>query len=279
LATTRGNYTPSNILLIGTDAGKIYRLTDPANIDPSTAPVDISPTGMTAGSLVKDISVNPRNHDTVLAVVSNYNVSSIFWTGNATAASPTWQVIEGNLSLPSVRSCEIVAKTTGVEYYVGTTVGLFSSTTISGAATVWTRETGGPGGMMSTNIINSLAYRWKDNTLLVGTHSNGMFVANIGNAINLPTGINTPIRNDKSFIVNAYPTITNGIINYQAGNMLNIKSIQVQIVNLAGQVLYNQKAPYGSGNINTANLPRGLYILTITSSDRKYQFIRKFNKG
>ena len=56
-------------------------------------------------------------------------------------------------------------------------------------------------------------------------------------------------------------------------------AIQVQIVNLAGQVLYNQKAAYGSGNINTANLPRGLYILTITSSDRKYKFIRKFNKG
>ncbi|WP_410960833.1 hypothetical protein, partial [Salmonella sp. SAL4360] len=75
--------------------------------------------------------------------------------------------------------------------------------------------------MMNTNIINSLAYRWKDNALLVGTHSNGMFVANIGNAINLPTGINDPIRNDKNFIVKAFPTITNGILNYQAGNMLN----------------------------------------------------------
>ena len=279
MATTRGPYSPGSMLLIGTSEGKIYRLTDPANTSPSTAPVDITPSGMSAGYLVKDISINPRNQDTVMAVVSNYNVSSIFWTGNATAANPTWQVIEGNLSLPSVRACEIVAKNTGVEYYAGTSVGLFSTAAISGASTVWTRETGGPGGMMNTNIINSLAYRWKDNTLLVGTHSNGMFVANIGGAINLPTGINDPIRNDRNFIIKAFPTITNGIINYQAGNLLNIKSIQVQVINLAGQVLYNQKAAYGSGNINISTFPRGMYILTITSNDRKYQFIRKFNKG
>jgi Secretion system C-terminal sorting domain len=61
--------------------------------------------------------------------------------------------------------------------------------------------------------------------------------------------------------------------------MLTIKSIQVQVVNLAGQILYNQKSPYGSGTIDISKLPRGMYILTITSNDRKYQFIRKFTKG
>ncbi len=278
LATTRSTYTPNSILLIGTDAGKIYRLTDPANAGPAATVTDITPAGMSANSLVKDISINPRNQDTVIAVVSNYNVSSIFWTGNATAASPTWQVIEGNLSLPSVRACEVVAKSTGIEYYAGTSVGLFSATTISGASTIWTRETGGPGGMMNTNIINSLSYRWSDNYLLVGTHGNGMFVANIGNAFNVPTGVNDPIRDDKNFIVRAFPTITNGVLNYQAGNLLTIKSIQVQVVNLSGQILYNQSAAYGSGNLNLSSLPRGMYILTITSNDRKYQFTRKFNK-
>jgi len=278
MATTRGPYNPSHLLFIGTTNGKVYRLPDPANTASTTPVVDITPLGMSSGSVVKDISVNPRNHDTVLAVVSNYGVNSIFWTGNATAAIPDWQVIEGNVSLPSVRACEIVVKTTGVEYYVGTSVGLFSTTTISGNSTSWARETGGPGGMMNTNIINSLAYRWVDNRLLVGTHGNGMFVANIGSAINLPTGINDPIRDNKNFIVKAFPTITNGVINYQAGNLLTVKSIQVQVVNLAGQLLYNKTAAYGSGNINISTLPRGMYILTITSNDRKYQFIRKFNK-
>jgi hypothetical protein len=206
-------------------------------------------------------------------------VNSVFWTGNASAVSPTWTVIEGNLTLPSFRSCEIVAKTSGVEYYVGTTVGLYSTTSVAGNGTFWTRENGGPKGEMNTAVIQSLAYRWKDNALLVGTHGNGMFYTTIGSAITIPTGTNEPIRDNKNFIVKAFPTITNGVINWQAGNMLNVSSIQVQVYNLAGQVLYNQKQQYQSGTVNISGLPSGSYILTITSSDRKYQFIRRFTKN
>ncbi len=278
IATTRGTYSANNMMYLGTSNGKIYRLRDPANTT-TAAPVDITPGGMPSNVVINDISVNPRNQDTIMAVVSNYNAVSIYWTGNATAASPIWQAIEGNINLPSIRSCEIVATTTGVEYYVGTTVGLFSTRTISDNSTAWTRENGGPGGMMNTSIIQSLAYRWKDNTLLIGTHGNGMFAANIGNAITGPTGVNDPIRDNKNFIVKAFPTITNNIISYQAGNMLNIRSIQVQVYNLGGQLLHNQTSAYGSGQVNVGALPRGAYILTITSNDRKYQFVRRFTKS
>jgi hypothetical protein len=278
LATTKGNYTANNMLYMGTANGKIFRLRDPAN-STTAAPVDITPSGMPSNVVVIDISVNPRNHDTVMAAVSNYNAVSLYWTGNATAAVPTWQAVEGNLSLPSVRSCEVIATTSGVEYYVGTTVGLFSTRTISDNTTNWTREDGGPGGMMNTCIIQSLVSRWRDNTLIVGTHSNGMFVTNVGGAITGPTGVNDPIRDDKNFIVKAYPTIVNNIISYQAGTMLNVRSIQVQVFSLGGQLVYNQTSPYGSGQINMGALPSGPYILTITSNDRKYQFVRRFTKS
>jgi hypothetical protein len=158
-------------------------------------------------------------------------------------------------------------------------VGLFSTSAVNGTSTVWAREDGGPGGMMNTSIVQSLAYRWKDNTMIVGTHGNGMFATYIGNAINLPTGINDPIRDDKNFIVKAFPTITNNILNYQAGTMLNIRSIQVQVHNIGGQLLYNKNTAYGSGTVNVGALPRGSYILTITSNDRKYQFVRRFTKS
>ena len=278
IATSRGAYTPNSLLFIGTDDGKVFRIKDPAG-DAGNPAENITPPQMTAGSLVKDIAVNPRNHDTVMVVVSNYNVLSIFWTGNATASSPIWQSVEGNLSLPSVRSCEIVAKTTGVEYYVGTTVGLFSTNTINSTGTIWSREDGSASNkstMMNTSIVQSLAYRWKDNTLLVGTHGNGMFVSYIGNAVQLPTGINDPIRNDRNFIASVFPTLTRNVVNYQTGTMLNIRSIQVQVWNLGGQLLYNRNTGYGSGTVDVSALPSGTYILTITSNDRKYQLVRKF---
>jgi hypothetical protein len=275
MATTRGGYTANNYLFIGTAEGKVFRLKDPQGVSPAVAPEDITPPGMVAGSVVFNIALNPRNQDTMMCVVTNYDVPSVFWTGNATASNPTWQTIEGNLTLPSVRSCAIVAKTTGVEYYVGTSAGLYSTASISGSSTTWSREGIGP---LANAIVNSLAYRWNDNTLLVGTHGNGMFVTYIGDPITLSTGITTPIRDDKNFIRGAYPTLVDQNISFQIGNMYTIKQIQVQVHNISGQLLYNRSSSYQNGTVDMSTAARGEYILTVTSNDRKYQFVRKFVK-
>lgn len=64
-----------------------------------------------------------------------------------------------------------------------------------------------------------------------------------------------------------------------AGNMITIKNIQVQVWNLGGQLMLNQNTSYGSGTVNVGHLPAGTYILTITSNDRKYQFVQRFTKS
>jgi hypothetical protein len=272
MATTRATYGPNSHLFIGTDAGKVYRIKDPQNIEQTSPATDITPSGMTAGSVVSDIAVNPRNQDTMMVVAANYGISSIFWTGNATAANPVWQVIEGNLTVPSVRSCAIVAKKTSVEYYAGTSVGLFSTTTINGGSTSWMREAGGP---MTTAIINSMAYRWQDNTLLIGTHGNGMFVAYLGDAISGPTPVITPIRNDPGFVKNVYPSPTNGPLNISMGNMTGIRSVRVRVSNLSGQTVFDQDMPYRNGTVDLSKLSRGMYVVTITSPNRSHQYTRQ----
>lgn len=288
LETTRGPYTANSHLFIGTGDGKIYKIKDPQGSATAT-PVDITPSSMSACSnnvcpLVRDIAVNPRNQDTVMAVVSNYGANSIFWTGNATSASPTWQMIEGNIDIPSVRACEIIAKTTGVEYYVGTSVGLFSTTKINGSSTSWSREVGTAGKtseMMNNAVVNSIASRWSDNTMVVGTHGNGMFAANLGSAIpasSITTAVFNPIMNSAAFINNVYPTITGNTVNYKIGNMMSVKKISLQVTNLAGAVVMKKETGYENGWLNLGNLPSGAYILTITSSDRKYQTVKKIIK-
>jgi len=282
LETTRGPYSANNHLFIGSSAGKIYRLKDPQWGAPGNLPVDITPSGITSSSVVRDIAVNPRNQDTLIAVVSNYNVNSIFWTGNATAAQPTWQIIEGNLTIPSVRSCEIIARTTGIEYYVGTSIGLYSTTSISASNTVWSRETGAPGtpaSMINNAIVNSIAHRWVDNTMVIGTHGNGMFVTTLGNPITIATSVNNPIRNNSDFISNVYPTITKNTVNYQIGNMYSIKRLSIQVTSLSGAVVYKKETGYLNGNIDLSNMAAGTYIVSITSNDRKYQTVRKIIKN
>jgi len=274
LATSRGTYNSTNsYLFIGTENGKIYRLQNPRDGAAGAVPVDITPlTGMTTQSLVREIAVNPRNPDTVLAVVSNYGVASAFWTGNATAASPTWQLVEANLATSSFRSCAIVATTTGVEYYVGTSIGLFSTTNINGASTNWQIE--GPA-VMQGAIVNDLVLRTADNTLLIGTHGNGMFYTTIGN---VPTSVPDVVVNDKRFINAVFPTVTPGDINFRTGGATGIKTIHIRVTNLSGQVLMQRTQAYQNGSVSLGPVSTGSYLLEIISDNRKYKHIQQFVK-
>ena len=182
MATTRGPYDNTKAsLFIGTEGGEVIRLDDPKNAAAGAAAVDITPTGMSGGGLVSDISVNPRNDDTILVVYSNYNVNSIWWTGNANTASPTWINLTGGSPefVPSARSCEIIINDNVVEYYVGSSAGLFSNTSAT-ASSSWTREGSSSVGF---SVVASMDARPSDNRLLLGTHGNGLFVADIGNPI------------------------------------------------------------------------------------------------
>ncbi|MGV3658330.1 MAG: T9SS type A sorting domain-containing protein, partial [Chitinophagaceae bacterium] len=202
---------------------------------------------------------------------------NIFWSGNATSASPTWQVIDGALGPVSSQSCAIVLTTNGVEYYVGTSVGLYSTTQINGNNTSWLNE---GGGMMKRAIIRDLVNRQRDNTLVVGTHGNGGFIAKIGNAVNLDvaTGINDPVTNDSRFITSVYPTVTRGNVNYTIGSMFSIRRISVQLFDHRGQLVYNQSKGYNSGSLPLTNLASGTYILHILSDDGKYRHVQKLIK-
>jgi hypothetical protein len=128
---------------------------------------------------------------------------------------------------------------------------------------------------MTTAIINSMAYRWQDNTLLIGTHGNGMFAAYLGDAISGPTPVNEPIRNDPRFVRNVFPNPTKGPVNIYTGGMTGIRSVRLRVSNLSGQTVFDRDMPYRNGTADLSRLPRGMYVLTITSPDRTHQYTRQ----
>ncbi|MGZ3837229.1 MAG: T9SS type A sorting domain-containing protein [Flavisolibacter sp.] len=271
-------------LFMGTDGGKLYRLSNPNTTAANSTPVAITPSSMTAGSYIAGIAVNPRNADTVMVVVSNYdgldgsgnvtnNIPNVFWTGNATAASPTWQVLDGALARLSSQSCAIVVKSDGVEYYVGTSVGLYGTAVLAGNSTQWFNE---GSGMMKKAIVRSLVCRPKDNTLVVGTHGNGAFMATIGAAV--VTAINDPVTNDKQFIRMVYPTAADDEVFFRIGNLFSVKSITVEVFAINGQIVSRSQQAYADGSIHLGKLARGSYVLQITSSDGKYRQVQKLVK-
>lgn len=282
---SRGPYTTSHVLYIGTTDGKIFRLNDPQNAAATAVPVNITPTGLTGN--VQDIATNPNNDNEIVAVVSNYGVTNIWWTKNAKSASPAWKNAEGNLTLPSVRSCAIVVKKDAAnapvtEYYVGTSIGLYSTvnlaTVLDASQTpVWQRE---GGNLLNYAIITSLAYRPADNVLLVGTHGNGIFYTFLGTPNFAPNGTvpATPTPNDPAFIKNIYPTITSGNVQYQTGTVTGVTKISVQLINMMGQVVYKEERGYQNGSVPLQRLASGIYILNIVSSDNRYKKVQKIIK-
>ena len=288
LAVSRGPYITSHVLYIGSTNGKIFRLNDPRNAAAATTPVDITPSGVAAGSNVQDISVNPNNDDEILAVITNYGVTSIWWTNNAKSATPTWRNAEGNLTLPSIRSCMIVVKKDAsnnpvTEYYVGTSVGLYSAvnigpTLIGGGSPTWQRE---GGSVLNFAVVVSLAYRPVDNVMVIGTHGNGMYYTFLGTPNynpNQSTGVNNPPIDDKNFIKTVFPTISNSIVEYQIGNLTTIRKISIQLFSMNGQLVMQHEATYQDGSIDISKLNSGAYILSIYSDNRKYRHLQKIVK-
>ncbi len=293
LDLSRGAYAASHVLYMGTTGGRVYRLNNPRNAGVNALPVDITPPQIRDKAVIVDIASNPNNDEEIIVVASNYqangvNIANIWWTNNAKATTPTWRNAEGNLLQPSIRSCAIVVKKDAgnnpvTEYYIGTSVGLYSASNIgpllqSSGSVAWARE---GGNVLNYAVVTSLAYRPQDNTLLVGTHGNGMYFANVGTPDFRPnqnTGINDPVRNDDNFIQSAVPTVADGTIDYRIGNMFSVRRLVVQVFAANGQLVLRRETGYQNGSLNVQKLAKGPYILTITSNDYKQQFVQKFVK-
>ncbi|MCF7559175.1 T9SS type A sorting domain-containing protein [Sabulilitoribacter multivorans] len=265
-STTRGTYNPAtSYLLMGGDAGHIYRLDDPQNAASIASAVDITPPTATIEfpSIVTGLAIHPTNRDIVLATYSNYGTESIFLTTNATNASPTWTLVERNLSSHSIRSAAIAEVSGQTIYFVGTARGLYSSQ--DPTTTDWVRESPDEIGFA---LVSSLAYRPSDNHLLIGTHGNGMYESIITDVLN------TNDINDISHYISLFPNPTTDEINLNIPQEFG-NSIKYSIKNMLGQSITN--GTLLSNKIDVSTLQTGMYFIELNTGDKKgtKKFIRK----
>ncbi len=140
---------------------------DPAGVDIGTA----IPTGF-----ISSVAVDPTDGSKVFVVFSNYNLASLWYSADAGA---TWTDVEGNLAGangPSCRSVTIVPSGGTTTYYLGTSTGLYSTTSLSGTTTVWVQEGATSIGNVVVTFLDSRA---SDGVVMVGTHANGVY-SNVG---------------------------------------------------------------------------------------------------
>ncbi|MBU45985.1 MAG: hypothetical protein CMD28_01000 [Flavobacteriales bacterium] len=182
---------PPNVLYVGTQNKRIYRVDNAHVGDPSVIQL---PDILTAGSsYCTDIAINPLNADEIMIVYSNYSVYSLF---HSTDGGQSWNKAAGNLEQnnsgsgngPSCRDAEIIPLGDDTLYLVGTTVGLFATSKINGINTVW--EQIGSATLGST-IVEYITYRQADGLLVVGTFGNGVYQTHLSSVDDiLATGDN-----------------------------------------------------------------------------------------
>lgn len=259
-STSRGVYNANtSYLLMGGDTGSILRLDNPANVSNLSSVVDITPPGVTSGT-VTGLAVHPTNRDIVLATYSNYGITNIFLTNNATATSPTWSIVERNLNAHSIRSAAITEVNGSTVYYVGTARGLYASE--DPTSENWTlqgvNEIGQP-------IVSSLVYRPSDNKLLIGTHGNGMFEATASGTLSVDG------YTKNSLNASIYPNPVTSRIQVVSDKFDLSANVKYRIYDLSGKELMSGE--FTNKSLDVSNLPTGIYVLSM-KVDRLTQTIK-----
>ncbi len=247
----------TDVLYYGTLGGKLFRLRNAS--DNQSVPEDIKGAGFPA-AYINCIAQHPTDSSKLYVVFTNYGVLSVFYTENS---GQTWVPVSGNLEEnasgtgngPSCRWFTPVPVGDSLIYYLGTSTGLYATTTLNGMQTVWEKQSPD---RIGNNIIMMMQHRTTDGLLAVATYGAGMFTTKI-NSLTDNTGITSKQVTPR---IKGYPNpVTNGILYF------DIK-VSAEVYDMAGKLVARSES---ADFIHLGYLPRGLYYLRIKGQGESIQ--------
>lgn len=278
ISTLAVSTIPANVLYYGTSNRKIYRV-DSANtgyplrkdISPTTSPY------FPGGAYINCIAIDPRDANKVMVVFSNYSVYSLFYTSDG---GTTWRRVAGNLEQnqngsgngPSCRWASIMPMDNGTLYLVGTSTGLYATDTLYGGitsdSTKWVQQ---GTNTIGNAIIDMMDFRISDKAIVIGTHGNGVFSAN------MPTNPGTGgllLKNKNIFFnLKNFPNPFSENTTIQFSLIKNIK-VRLNVYDIAGNKimdLCNKELSEGTYSIsfNAKSLSSGIYFCNLIAGNER----------
>ncbi|MDB4922793.1 cadherin-like beta sandwich domain-containing protein [Mucilaginibacter sp.] len=158
----------ANRVYFGLDNGKVA-IVDNANTGTSIAGAVLSPSGSGTGS-VSCVAVDPGSENHILVSYFNYGYPSVYETKNATAATPVWTLVEGNLPDMPVRWAMFYPGDS-TRAIIATELGVWTTDKLNSASTVWSPSNSG----LANVEVDMLKFRPSDRTLAAATHGRGLF--------------------------------------------------------------------------------------------------------
>jgi len=172
--------TTSTTLLVGTDNGKLLKLTNANGTAANIAWENIS-----GSSFIGSISAIEygASEDEIMITFHNYGVTSVWYTSNGGA---TWKNKEGDLPDMPVK-CILQNPLAPNEVILGTELGIWSTKSFNEDSPVWVSSNNG---MRDVKVVD-LDLRTVDNSILATTFGRGTFTGQFTNATD-PTFTITP---------------------------------------------------------------------------------------
>jgi len=171
--------TPADRLYYGTSTGNLYRI-DGANLgQPSRS--TLTGGSFPSGSYINCVALDPANADKLMVVFSNYAVHSLWYSSDG---GSSWTSVGGNLEQnadgsgngPAINWATIVSHGGTTYYFAATSTGLYSTTLLNGASTLWVQEGGSSIGNV---VVDMVVARNSDGLVAAATHANGIYSATI----------------------------------------------------------------------------------------------------
>lgn len=259
--------TPANRVYFGSADGGVFRADNANTSSPSF--FNITDAAMPAG-YVSCIAVDPANANNAMVVFSNYNIISLYYTTNG---GVSWTPVAGNLEQnpdgtgngPSCRWAAIRNVPGGKVFLVGTSTGLYATSTLNGMSTVWQRQAPST---IGRGIVNAIATRESDGLVVVATHGNGVYSGTVNSLVSAPNETPKPsaFRLSQNYPNPFNPSTT---IEYQ---LPSASAVKLEIFDALGRkittlVSERQNAGKHQVQFNAAGLASGAYFYKLQAGN------------
>ncbi|RYY89932.1 MAG: T9SS type A sorting domain-containing protein [Chitinophagaceae bacterium] len=270
VTAVRVDNSASNTVWLGCSLGsgnkpQLIKLTN-ANTAAPTVSTNVQITGSVAGAAISSIDIDPANPAHLVVTLSNFGVASIWESINS---GTSWTNIEGNMPDMPVRWVQFLpsdiepngAGNGAGGLMVGTELGVWFATSISGAATNWQPYTNFP-----NTPVYMLKYRASDRLMMAATHGRGLWTAILTRA----TGVSN-VTATRDFI--KYVSSANNRLTIVPGT-LNIRRMNIEVFDTRGSLVHRESRAYNTAQLPTDRWSRGAYIVRITG-DKGEVFVQQ----
>jgi len=277
-----------NYVWVGTESGRIYRISGlnqarsyaTADLDSGATAVQVDLVETLSGRNVTSIAVDPNDNDRVLVTLGNYgNSNYVYYSANATDASPNFIVKDGNLGNFPVYAATF-DKADASNAIIGTEYGVFSTDNINAALPNWGADNSGLARVpvftlkqYRTNKSSTAENSIMEGDIFAGTFGRGTF--STGSLMTtrsigvIENDLETSAKSELKLFPNPAQEFTTLEVDLFAG------SYEVEVVDLNGRVVLSKRVEARENGVqsiklNVSGLTNGMYIVGVQGVSDSY---------